>query len=149
MTAAPVKKRRGRASTGHQTGTFERRQEGEESTGACEECQNGGRKSASGAEVEPECFYFLPLAAGGCDFQAYRPELRRFPDSRKLAARTGLFQPDKSGYCKQGADATAGPLTEHACQSRPVKRSRNSGALFNTAALFTCAHVNPAVVCGL
>lgn len=74
----------------------------------CEECQNSGRKSASGAEVEPECFYYLPLAAGGCDFEAYRPELRRFPDIWKHAARTGLFQPDKSGYCKQEADATAG-----------------------------------------
>lgn len=68
MTAAAVETEE--RFNGHQTGTFEPRQEGEESTGVCEECGSGRRQSGSAAEVEPECFYFLHLAVGERDFQA-------------------------------------------------------------------------------
>lgn len=103
MTAAPAEK-----GGTLQTGTIERRQGGEETAGRRRECV----RRASGAEVEPECFHFLPLAAGGRDFEARGAERRRFPDSGKPAARGGLFQRDKSGRRRgREADTAAPPLT--------------------------------------
>lgn len=78
-------------------------------------------RRGSGARV----FLFPPLGCGRAISKPTDPSGGVFPDSEEnSAARPGLSQRDKSGYCKTGeADATAapltGPLTEHVCQSGP------------------------------
>lgn len=73
-----------------------------------------------------------------------------FPDSRKLAARAGLFQPDKSGSGKHKSAATDGPTYAARMSKQAAERSRSKAARFNTST--RSSHVLTSawtVVCGL